>query len=154
MRDLRIVPATVEHADMMAPLLRPFDAAEIHIMFGPDEAAMLRHGIDVSSHAYAAIEGGVPFAIGGVVPVNVAAGFGRPWMLGTSGVGRNPRWFLRESRAHLAAVLDAYATLENFCDARYVASIRWLRWLGFTIGEPFPYGERQLPLVPFRMTRP
>lgn len=154
MRDVRLVPATDEHALMMAPLLRAFDKAEIHIMFGPDEAEMLRYGIERSSHAYAAIEGGVPFAIGGVVPVNMVAGTGAPWMLGTPGVGRNARWFLKESRAQLAAVFEAYDFLSNACDARYAASIRWLRWLGFTIGTPFPYGERRLSLVPFSMRRP
>lgn len=149
-----LVPATDEHALMMAPLLRPADVAEIHIMFGPDPAEMLRDGIERSSHAYAAIEGGVPFAIGGVVPVSLLAGEGMPWMLGTDGVARNRHWFLRESRQQLSQVLQSYRFLHNACDARYEKSIRWLRWLGFEIGEPFPLGDRRLPYLPFSMRRP
>lgn len=148
----RLVTATFAHADQMAPLLRPADVAEINIMFGADPAEMLRHGIEQSSHAYAAIEGGVPFAIGGIVPVNLMAGTGAPWMLGTPGVGRNPRWFLKTSRESLAAAFETYVALENLCDARYAASIRWLRWLGFTIGAPVLHGDHSF--LPFSMRRP
>lgn len=149
-----IVRAISAHADAMAPLLRPFDREEIAIMFGPDPAEMLRHGIERSSHAYAAIEGGVPFAIGGVVPLSMMGGEGMPWMLGTQGVVRNRRWFLRESRRQLARVFDTYDHLHNVCDARYEKSVRWLRWLGFTIGDPVPVGDRGLPYLPFSMRRP
>lgn len=152
MPDLRLVPATVEHAQAIAPLLRAADLDEIRIMFGPDPVEMLAHGIEHSSEAYAALEDGVPFAIGGVVPANMIAGTGRPWMLGTPGVGRNPRWFLKTSRESLARAFETYATLQNYCDARYAASIRWLRWLGFTIGDPRPHDDYHLVL--FWMDRP
>lgn len=151
---LTLVPATSAHAEQMAPLLRAADVAEITIMFGPDPAEMLRHGIEQSSQAYAAVEDGVPFAIGGVVPVDMMAGTGAPWMLGTAGVGRNPRWFLNTSRERLAAAFETYAMLQNYCDPRYTASIRWLRWLGFTIGRPTLLGGYGHQFVLFSMRRP
>lgn len=151
MRDLRLVPATAEHAKAIAPLLRAADLDEIRIMFGPDPAEMLAHGVEWSSEAYAALEDGVPFAIGGIVPRDMIGGRASPWMLGTPGVGRNPRWFLRMSRERLAAAMETYWILENFCDARYAASIRWLRWLGFTLGEPVLHGGHRL--VPFSIRR-
>jgi hypothetical protein len=150
---LALIPATAAHADLMAPLLRSADVAEIHIMFGPDPAEMLRHGIERSSHAYAALEDGVPFCIGGVVPVSLMGGEGVAWLLGTEGIARNRRWFLRQSRIHLAAVLQCYQSLSTTCDATYEKSIRWLGWLGFDAGQPFTFGPKSMSVLPFSMGR-
>ena len=39
-------------------------------------------------------------------------------------------------------------------DARNAVAIRWLGWLGFTLGAPQPMGVRGLPFIPFIKSTP
>jgi len=68
--------------------------------------------------------------------LNILAGVGAPWLLGTDAVERNYVAFLRGSVEWRDQLLRDYSTLRNFVDERNRVSIRWLRWLGFTISDP------------------
>ena len=50
-------------------------------------------------------------------------------------------------------MLREFPVLRNVVDARNTVSIRWLVWLGFTIGTPQPMGVRGLPFIPFANER-
>ena len=39
----------------------------------------------------------------------------------------------------------------NYVDVRHKEAIRWLKWLGFTLNEPTPYGPFGLPFHKFHM---
>ena len=44
-----------------------------------------------------------------------------------------------------------YTWLVNWVDDRNTCAIRWLKWMGFTIHEPEPYGVANLPFRRFDM---
>jgi hypothetical protein len=44
-----------------------------------------------------------------------------------------------------------FPEMRNYVDARHARSIRWLKWLGFTIEEARPMGFAGLPFHPFGM---
>ena len=79
---------------------------------------------------------------------------GIPWLLGSESVTRYGRPFLRRNRAYLREMLREFPVLRNVVDARNAVSIRWLGWLGFTLGTPQPMGVRGLPFIPFEMSAP
>jgi len=49
--------------------------------------------------------------------------------------------------------LAGYSHLENWVDARNTKAINWLRWLGFTVHDPVPFGVAGLPFHRFDMRR-
>lgn len=77
---------------------------------------------------------------------SVAFGFGPAdwtcvWALGSTEILKYKVGFLRESRRVTLELSLLYPNLGNFCDARYTKSLQWLKWLGFRIGNPLPYGK-------------
>lgn len=94
---------------------------------------------------------GSPVAVIGVSPNSIITGGGTIWMLGTDGLKDAKLAVLRHSRAWTQSMLQKYGELSNYVDARNEVSIRWLKWLGFTVDEAKPYGKSQLPFHRFHM---
>jgi hypothetical protein len=161
MTDLHILPASEADAVAMAPHLRPADAAEVYATSGRTAEAALLAALRRSTQAWTCLidpsagSGQVaePVCMWGVGPISLVAGRGCPWLLGTEVVEWHPMTFLRQSRAFLREMLQTYSELENHVDARNLLSIRWLKWLGFTIEPPQPCGFLQLPFHRFHMER-
>lgn len=62
------------------------------------------------------------------------------WLLGTKYFDATDyeikREFLKQSKKTITKWRKKFFLLENYVDSEYEASIRWLKWLGFTIDEP------------------
>jgi hypothetical protein len=52
-----------------------------------------------------------------------------------------------ETRRTVARWLMMFSALRNVVDDRYAAAHRWLRWLGFEIGEPFTLANGRFRVV-------
>lgn len=111
----------------------------------------LQYGLEHSLRAWAILADDVPIAAVGDTLHGI--GTGVPWMVTTVHVERHARGFLRASKAILAEMCQRHYTLVNLIDARNVVAIRWLEWLGFSIGEAVPAGVRQLPFRQFILER-
>ena len=133
-----LLPATVDDARELAPLLRAPDRAEV-LALGVDPVEGLLTSLRSSQEAFAAraANGGI-ICMAGVSPATLTGPTGVPWLLGSDLVPVYRRAFMVETRAMIAHWLTLYPILRNVVDARYEAAIRWLEWLGFTIGEPVP----------------
>lgn len=151
MTEIAILPAERAHAIAMAPHLRPADAAEVYASSGRTAEQALRTSLALSTHAWTAFVDGAPACMWGVGPLSLVLGRGCPWLLGTCQVERQARTFLRLSRAFLAELRATYPELENHVDARNRVSLRWLRWLGFSIAPAAPWGFLGLPFHTFSM---
>lgn len=129
-------PALPADADSLAPRLRDADVAELRAAHGPDADALtlLRDGLTATPDAVAAVEGGRVIALLGCAPGGtLLAPCGIPWLLGSNECAGHARLFVARGRQAVADWLARFGRLENFVDARHVASIRWLKRLGFTI---------------------
>ncbi len=93
---------------------------------------------------------GVPEIMFGVGDLNILAGVGAPWLLGTDAVEKHGPAFLRRSRNFRDQLLTRYSVLRNFVDDRNTVSIRWLRWLGFTLLDPVEIRGYQFRLFELR----
>ena len=94
-----------------------------------------------------------PVGMFGVTPLSVIGRHGSPWLLGTDELANHSRSFLKGCIKHFPEVTKGFDFLENYVDARNEVSIRWLKWLGFVIMEPEPYGPFKLPFHRFYMEK-
>lgn len=146
-----LVPATLDHAIAMAPRMREADRQEIWASSRQAPEESLRQAVMASRRPLAGLMDGEVACLLGVVPQSTLSGTGAAWMLGTDLIERHPLVFLRHSRPVLAEIGRGFSYLHNWVDARNVVAIRWLRWLGFTLHEPAPYGALGLPFHHFEM---
>jgi len=114
--------------------MREADIIECRAM-GHSPKQALREGLVASSLCFTALLDGRPEAMFGLVVKSALAGEGTPWMLGTDAVYHHPRTMLRWAPRFLAVMLDSTPALSNLVAVDNVRAIRFLRRLGFTIGE-------------------
>lgn len=127
------------------------DREEMLACSGLSVEQALAIGLERSLRAWVIESHGMPLAAVGDTIHGI--GVGVPWMVTTEHIADDPRGFLRASKAVLAEILQRHQVLVNYVDARNVAAIRWLAWLGFEIGDPVPYGLHRLPFRQFTMIR-
>jgi hypothetical protein len=143
---IEIRPATFR--DALTLVLRRADREEVEALSGRDPRAVLVESVERSTYAWAGLADGNLVCLFGVCPMTLVGVTGVPWLLGSDAVCAYSRPFLRRNRAFVHAMLKEYPVLRNVVDARNAVSIRWLRWLGFTLGEPMPMGAPACPLSP------
>ena len=116
--------------------MRKADADEVHAASGRTPAGALVYSLRKSSHAWTALIDGRPELIFGVGELNVLAGIGAPWLLGTDAVETHYVAFLRHSVSFRDQLLRRYPVMRNFVDDKNKASKRWLKWLGAEFSDP------------------
>jgi len=133
---IEIVRAEREHLEPIAANMRAADAQEVWAASRESPLAALEDSYQKSSFAYTGLVGGEPVGMFGVGDVNILAGVGAPWLLGTDGMMKIPkRLFLERSRLMVEGWRARYRLLSNYVDGRNTVSIRWLKWLGFEFRE-------------------
>lgn len=121
----------------LASCLRRADLAEV-VALGRVPAAALADGIRTAREAWTIRDAeGRIICMAGVSPYSLIGNTGVPWLLGTELVDRHKRAFMVETRRVVTRWLTMFDVLRNVVDARYVAALRWLDWLGFEFGPPF-----------------
>jgi len=139
---LELRKATQEDIDAILRTVRQENIAELEVLGVGLEDSLL-WSLDHSSEAtVAVIDGEVVCAFG--VVATPKKGVGRPWMVGTSTIDRHSIEFLRSSKVVLTDLLRRWDLLVNYADTRNLRGLRWLKFMGFTIHEAEPLGERQL----------
>ena len=146
-----IVPATLEHAKRMAPNMRAEDAAEVWASLNELPLEALKTSLSWSLFAWTWLVDGEPAVMFGVGTANMLGNVGIPWMLSTPLVEKHWITFLKGCKRNLPTLLRSWPHLENYVDARYTLCHRWLRWLGFTLDDPVPFGKDQLPFHRFQL---
>lgn len=88
------------------------------------------------SIAYAVIDDDKVLAMFGVVPVRFEQGH-MIWLLGTHRLERYKKRFVRQSKDILEEWQRDYGVLYNFVHEDNRQTVRWLKWLGASFGEPY-----------------
>lgn len=149
MADIKIRLTIRGDAEILAANLRDADMAELQAA-GFDEALYpIRQSVMRSTMCWTALVDGELACIFGVTWSGPDTG--SPWMLGTPVVDRHSRVLVRRTPHYIAFMLQAFSNLRNFVHAENIASVRWLRRMGFTLAEPQPYGPRGALFHPFEM---
>lgn len=137
MVDAAVVPVAPWHLEHVAENMREADRVEIAALSRWSPLEALRHSADASTWARTALVDGVPIQVFGVTPTTLTSRVGCPWLLGTDGIVEHGRLFLRHSREWRDYMLGTYPVLRNVVHDENDVAIRWLRWIGFTLSEPF-----------------
>lgn len=148
--DIRIVPAKPEHIRTIAKRMRQADRDEVHAASGRSPGSALVYSLRKSTVAYTGLVNGRPEVMFGVGDLNILAGVGAPWLLGTDVIEKNAVAFLRLNVGFLVQLSQRYEVLRNFVDDRNAVSIRWLRWLGFKLFDPVEMRGHQFRLFELR----
>lgn len=138
--DLRHVDADVAEAWLseISENLRQSDIDEVTAMGGVSPSEALKVSVALSTHAYVVMDkDGNPVAAFGAAP-HPLPGVGIVWMLGTDGVRREAYSIAKQTRRYFEELQAAYFLLWNYIDARNTASMRWLKWGGFTLLKEHP----------------
>lgn len=152
MTEVTIRPASFRDA-LILPLRRA-DRDEVEALSGRNPREVLVESVERSASAWAGLADGKLVCLFGCVPLTLIGVTGVPWLLGSDDVCAYSRAFLRRNRAYVAEMLAAFPILANVVDARNTVSVRWLRWLGFSMGSPAPMGLHGEPFIPFEMVAP
>jgi hypothetical protein len=151
--DVTIESATLEHAAILAETMRQEDRDEVWATGRYTPAEALRASLGMSLFAKSGFADGELVCMWGLGSPNMVGNVGTPWLLGASTVTKHQVPFLRNCCNFRNEMLEYYDILRNWVDVRNTTSIRWLRWIGFEIKEPQPFGAFGLPFHPFEMRR-
>lgn len=144
-----IVAAKPSHIDRLAPFVRECDRRELWTGWRHEPAAALRYGLERSTHAWTGFIDFEPVCMFGVVPGSLLGGSGTPWLIGTDAMVLHQMAFLRRCRPQLVRMQRTYQHLVNYVAADNEASVRWLRWLGFTVHESIELGPDRVQFRKF-----
>ena len=122
------LPLRPQHA-AIAPHLRQQDIDEIHAACDWSVEAAIAYSIAHSEKGGATLIDGKLAAVFGV-------NNGIIWLVATDDIAAHPVAFFRLSRRIFNNLKEGYSLLENYVHVNNTLSIRWLKWLGFTIEPP------------------
>lgn len=150
MMRLEIVPAQRRHIRSIARRMRRADRDEVMAASGVTPEQALRYSLDRSSVSWTALVDGRPEVMFGVADINILAGIGAVWLLGTDAVEIHFRVFLRQSIEWRRKLFERYSTLKNFVTDDNEVSKRWLKWMGATFGEPIEFDGHRFRMFEMR----
>lgn len=154
---VEIVRATSEIiAALCAKAFREKDVQECQASSGYSAQTAVRRGFARSPKTWAIMLNGRPVAAFGASYGSMLSGVGVPWLLGCEELNHNAevRKALRKrSKEFRDLLLGEFDRLENWEDLRNGVSLKWLKWLGFKMDEPKPYGVSGLLFIRFWMDR-
>lgn len=146
-----IRPATTEDLQRVAENMDPADAAEVWASSHRTPASAVLVSSRVSRETLAGCVDDRAICVFGVGQRTLMDNRGIPWLLGTPEIKDHARAFLRASKRWVQAEAQRYEALENWVDARHTRAVQWLKWLGFELEEPRPFGVEQMPFHRFTM---
>lgn len=130
-----LVEGTEAHAEAILPLMSAADLADIAVLGGPE---MLLHAVRLSVRCWCGEVDGEPLWLAGVGPTGIC------WMVGTPRIERHKKAYLRLTRRMADEMQSLQPQLFVVVEDRFVKSVRWLRWLGFRLGQPRELHGRQV----------
>jgi len=136
-------PVTDDDVNHVADNMRQADVDEVWASNRLTPRQALRNGVNESKYTTTAVINGDVIGIFGLNVISDLTGTASPWFLGTDDVKKHTKDFLPYSRKALQSMIDLYPKLYNYVYHENKISIRWLKWLGFTVekGVKNKHGE-------------
>ena len=152
MKHVEFRKAAAEDVVYVADHIRRGDALEAEATGITDLKMALEASRRCSDYTWVALVEGVPVMVFGC-GCPLLHDEGDVWAIGTDVCTKLPREMLFYGRQKIREMLDIYPRLGNYCDARYRASHRWLRKLGFKVLPPVPCGPKGAPFCKVFISR-
>ena len=124
---------THDHLRYIADNMRDQDYNELIAAGHDDVYQVLIDSFDKSDMSTTVLYGDVPLAVLGVYRQNIVTGLGVPWLLSSKDALKHKRYFLGLTDQVITEMLGYCPKLYNYVHSENSLSIRWLKWMGFTI---------------------
>jgi len=147
----KIVPATMDHAHFVAENLCDADRAELQASSTKSAHESLIFSLINSIEPMTAMVDDEPILIFGAAAVSSIAPVGHPWMLTTKRAHDYPVWLGKTSKKLFLGVCSPFSYVFNYVDSRHTTAVKWLKWLGFNVLDPEPWGPIGVPFHKFEM---
>lgn len=134
-RHVEIKQARSEHAAAIVENLRDVNLHDLEFT-ASTALDILEDEIAKSIFAYVGMVDGRAVALWGVQSSGMVSGYGYLWLVTTKAADEHPFLFARRSKLFVDEISRSFKTLHGMVDPKFSRSIRWLRWLGFEVGEP------------------
>lgn len=147
---IEVVPTRASHIRPVVSVLRDADRFEVECLSGRSALSVIAESFRRSDRCWTVLVDGKPEMIFGVGTVSVIGSVACPWLVGSDIVPKkHTGTFLTASREFVSVLQAKYSTLQNLVHAENRESVRWLKWLGFELSEPFDICGQKFKL--FRM---
>lgn len=141
MANIEFIRPTESMIKSIAADMRQEDANEVWASNHHTPLESLTKGWDLSDFATIAMCDNEPLVMIGLVKRDILTGSGVIWMLGTNKSLNYRKEFLRQTQPIIDEMLNICPRLCNLVHSKNLSSIKWLKWLGFTIEEPIKHGS-------------
>lgn len=111
----------------------------------PNADTILRDLVTRSVEVWQGLIDGRAEVVWGIIPPTILSETAWLWLIYTDAVDEHKFIFVRHSQRYIEDVLNRYPTLIGEVDPRAAFSVRWLKWLGATFGEPI--NKSAMPFV-------
>ncbi len=146
--EIKIVPATEEHAIDLAPRLRRDDKWEVMCSSGLASLPALTQSVQFSDYCWTALLDGRPEIMWGVCKFPPDPSMGIVWLLSSEELYRIPGRFMKETAIYLSKMLKVFDTLFNYVHTGNIKSIKWLEANSFQAVETVEkYGVGKQPFT-------
>lgn len=138
--EVDVVGATGSDIDFIAGNARGDDRIEVYAASGREITDALNYTFDLSAMSWCGKVNDVPVVVFGVAPDGIFGESAQPWMVGTDDLVRYQVPFLRRCCYYVNIMQASFPYLHNWVDERNVVAQRWLKWMGFSVEGPKPFG--------------
>jgi hypothetical protein len=140
-----VVLAEQSHYTSLIDNLRASDVEEVESSTGVGANLVLAETYAKTKKSYAVIHDNKTVAVFGCNALTSPGDIGVPWLLATDQIESITWPFSRECRLHIESMLIKYSLLMNYVLAKNTKSVRWLKWCGFEVFPPKPFGPYEKP---------
>lgn len=147
--DVQIVPYEKAHGEFIAANMRALDRREIFQLAALTSWNAIEMSTATADRVHTAMIDGEPGAIWGINRKSIFSDIGVPWLLATDAIEKPVRRVLAESVRYFKAFEELYEYQENWVLTEHEKAVKWLRWLGFEMEEPAPFGPFGVSCIRF-----
>jgi len=139
-----VVITTSDHVKELARNMRNLALTEVEFAGDEKLASRLLEAIKHSTMTWTGLINGKVMFIMGVYPHNMIVGEYKVWLLTAKETDEHPLVLARQSKRILESLLEMCPRLSGYVNAEYKRSIRWLRWLGFSLSTTRVIGDHRV----------
>lgn len=138
--EVKFLRPTRDLIEIIASDMRQADADEVWASHNHSPLESLLVGEKTSECSLIVTVNGEPCVMIGLVKRDILSGTGTPWLLGTNKSLKYKRHFIKQVPDIIDDMFTVCSKLVNYVHVDNKVSIRWLKWIGFIIDDPAPYG--------------
>lgn len=144
----KVVLATIEHAEELAPNLRKYDLLEC-VAMGTSAVDALKFGVEHGDVTLSVLNSdGSCIAMLGTGSADNGKAY--IWLLGSEEIESRSFEFAKDSKRLAQLLVQPYGVAYNYVYAEYHDSVRWLQWIGANFHDKVLV--KDLPFYEFSIT--